>query len=275
MAKATVLFVDDEPSIRLTLPAILKMHDFEVVAVPSVQEALAVMPRQKFDVLIADLNIGQPGDGFTVVSAMRRLQPDAITLIITGYPAFETALQAIREQVDDYVVKPADVDRLVRNIEDKLTDRKPHRPLVLKRVADVVREKSQEIVEEFLARCHQLPALMDLPLSDEERTDHLPELLAEIISRLEQGRSQASDKAGKAAEIHGRSRKKQGYSIPLLHEEGRILRRAIFDAVQNNLLGVNLSYLVPDLIQVSDSLDVQLTQSLKAFLASGGKPKAA
>ena len=275
MPKARVLFVDDEPNIRLTLPAILHMHDFEVVAVATVSEALAVIPTQPFDVLIADLNIGQPGDGFTVVSAMRRTQPDAITLIITGYPAFETALAAIREQVDDYVVKPADVDRLVRNIEDKLSGRKPQRPMVLKRVAQVLRESGQEVIEAFLRRSRQSEELAAMPVSDEERTDHIPELLAEIITRLESRRSEATAKATKAAQKHGRTRKKQGFTIPLLYEEGRILRRSIYEAVQNNLLGVNLSYLVPDLIEVSDSLDIQLTESVKAFLTFGDKPKAA
>src|SRR4051812_41551871 len=106
MAKPRLLFVDDEASIRLTLPALLEMHGFEVTSCASVAEALTCMQKGQFDVLLSDLNIGEAGDGFTVVSAMRRSQPNAVTIIITGYPAFETALQAIRRQVDDYVVKP-------------------------------------------------------------------------------------------------------------------------------------------------------------------------
>ena len=49
------------------------------------------MNHATFDVLLSDLNIGQPGDGFTVVSAMRRVQPKAATFILTGYPDFDTA----------------------------------------------------------------------------------------------------------------------------------------------------------------------------------------
>jgi YesN/AraC family two-component response regulator len=40
---------------------------------------------------------------------MRRTKPDCVNLILTGYPAFETALEAIRNQVDDYIVKPAEI----------------------------------------------------------------------------------------------------------------------------------------------------------------------
>src|ERR1043166_3921351 len=106
-----ILFVDDERSIRLTLPKILESHGYEVAVAATVGEALAAVSSQKFQVLIADLNIGEPGDGFTVVSAMRRTQPECVNFILTGYPAFETALQAIRSQVDDYLVKPTEITR--------------------------------------------------------------------------------------------------------------------------------------------------------------------
>ena len=76
---ARILFVDDEPGIRLSLPAVLTIHGFEVTAAGSVAEALDSMNKWPFDVLISDLNIGHPGDGFTVVSAMRRTQPECVT----------------------------------------------------------------------------------------------------------------------------------------------------------------------------------------------------
>src|SRR4051794_22509141 len=115
-----LLFVDDEGTIRQTLSAILTSKGFEVVTAPSVSEALELVNTQHFDVLLSDLNIGEPGDGFTVVSAMRRVQPHACTFILTGYPDFESALRAIRSQVDDYFAKPADVDALVDRIQRSL-----------------------------------------------------------------------------------------------------------------------------------------------------------
>jgi DNA-binding NtrC family response regulator len=84
MDKPKLLFVDDEDSIRITLPAILHREGFEVTAAATVAEAIALINRQTFDILLSDLNIGEPGDGFTVVSAMRRIQPTARTFILTG-----------------------------------------------------------------------------------------------------------------------------------------------------------------------------------------------
>src|SRR5947207_15908271 len=117
--KTRILFADDEPAIRMTLPAILQQEGFEVSVAATVAEALAYINRDSFDVLLADLNIGERGDGFTLISAMRRVQPQAVTLILTGYPDFETALQAIRNQVDDYLTKPTDVRELVATIKER------------------------------------------------------------------------------------------------------------------------------------------------------------
>src|SRR5713101_4343151 len=58
----SILFVDDEDSIRLTLPPLLQSYGFEVTAAATVAETLGLISQHKFDVLISDLNIGHPGD---------------------------------------------------------------------------------------------------------------------------------------------------------------------------------------------------------------------
>jgi YesN/AraC family two-component response regulator len=59
-----------------------------------------------------------------VVRAMRKVQPRCVTILLTGYPAFESAVEAIRHEVDDYVVKPADIDSLVNILKQKLSARR-------------------------------------------------------------------------------------------------------------------------------------------------------
>lgn len=115
-----ILFVDDEPNIRLTLPPVLERHGFEVKAAGSVAEAENQIAASRFDVLISDLNVEESGDGFRVVRAMREKQPHCITLILTGYPEFETTVDALRLRVDDYVVKPVEVDTLIHALRKKL-----------------------------------------------------------------------------------------------------------------------------------------------------------
>ena len=111
-----VLFVDDDLPIRELWSEILGKEGFEVKTASTVAESLRLITSEKFDVVISDLNIGEPSDGFTVVSAARRVQPDAVTLILTGYPAFQAALRAIQEQVDDFFTKPAEIQHVLDSI---------------------------------------------------------------------------------------------------------------------------------------------------------------
>ncbi|HTK96328.1 MAG TPA: response regulator [Terriglobales bacterium] len=279
MAKARVLFVDDEPGIRATLPAVLEMHGFITVACSNVPEALDLIQREKFDVLLSDLNIGEAGDGFTVVSAMRRVQPEAVTIIITGFPAFETALEAIRSQVDDYVVKPTDAKRLVETIQHKLSEtvRRPHRPMGTKRVCDVIEEHIEDITREWLEAVEKLPEIAAVQLSEKERTDHIPQVLAETVRMLRAGQGpEASRKAMKAAAKHGTVRREQKYTVPMILEEGRLLRRVICSMVQQNILAVEISMLISDLIHVEDNVSGQINESVRAYLNGMAKsPRAA
>jgi ActR/RegA family two-component response regulator len=263
-----ILFVDDEPGIRLTMPKILELHGFEVTVAATVAQALDCITKQPFQVLLADLNIGEPGDGFTVVSAMRRTQPNAVTIILTGYPAFETALEAIRKQVDHYVVKPADVDSLVSDIREKLNGKKPHLPLELKRVARIIEQNREQIVSAWLMAVNADPELAAISLSAAERADHVPGVLAKLVRMLEEHPGVVSEETLDAAAAHGRIRRIQGYTVPMIVSESRLLRRTIYGVVQQNLLSVEISYLVPDMVLISDSLDAQIKRSVEAYLAA-------
>jgi len=122
-----LLFVDDEEGIRLTLPLLLQARGFNVRVAASVSEALSEIRTHEFDVLLSDLNIGEDGDGFAVVRAMRKAYPNCVSILLTGYPAFESAVQAIEDDVDGYFVKPADIDPLASTIERKLRTRQDRR----------------------------------------------------------------------------------------------------------------------------------------------------
>src|SRR5207237_10256862 len=92
-----ILFVDDEDSIRLTLPPLLQSYGFEVTSAATVAEALCLITRHKFDVLISDLNIAHPGDGFTVFSAMRSHVPFSFTFMLSAFADSSRPVQILRD----------------------------------------------------------------------------------------------------------------------------------------------------------------------------------
>jgi DNA-binding NtrC family response regulator len=126
-----VLFVDDEPSIRETLPLILQQQGYLVSVAATVAEAVEAVRSHTFDVLICDLNIERAGDGYTVVKAIREVDPRCIVIVHTGYPGLESALEGIRLGIDEYVIKPSDADALVALLAKKLASRTKARILSL------------------------------------------------------------------------------------------------------------------------------------------------
>jgi YesN/AraC family two-component response regulator len=262
-----LLFVDDEEGIRITLPVILRNEGFDVTVAASVPEALDLIARQKFDILLADLNIGQPGDGFTVVSAMRRTQPEVHTFILTGYPDFSSALEAIRQQVDDYFTKPADIRKLVDTLKLRVANPQRIRQNSTKRVAVILTENTERIMQKWLA---VTKANKELPhhLKDKERIDHLPSLLQNLVATLESNQQEVGKlnaPALQAATRHGEDRALQGYTIPMLVIEAGILHVAISQVLLDSLLEIDLSTLVSDAMKIGEHLNALLEQSVRAF----------
>ena len=121
-SRARMLFVDDEESIRLTLPRIFARHGFEVTSVATLENALAVIQAEKFDALLCDLKLREVNSGFTIIEEMRKAQPGCIVFILTGNPSQES-FQKAAGRVARYFIKPVDIEEMVNVIKRKLAPR--------------------------------------------------------------------------------------------------------------------------------------------------------
>jgi len=137
MRQTKVLLVDDNVSLLGKMQELLELHDFEVVPATGVAEALQLIVNQHFDVLATDLHMPDPGDGFAVVTAMRHSQPDALTLVVSGFPDVQGAMAAILLQADEVLVKPIEVEHLAQLIERK-TQERGHSKLRKETVASIL-----------------------------------------------------------------------------------------------------------------------------------------
>jgi signal transduction histidine kinase len=111
MASGRLLVVDDEESVAVTMGAILEMDGYTVSVSMSGADALRQIRETSFDLVLTDLRLDDV-DGLTIVSEICRVQPDTVTIILTGYASMESAIKALREGAYDYLVKPCDVDEL-------------------------------------------------------------------------------------------------------------------------------------------------------------------
>ena len=267
MGHPSVLIADDELSVRIGLERILECQGFDVTVAASVPEALGALTTQRFDALISDLNMGEPADGFTLISAMRRQQPNALTVLVTGFPNFESALEAIRNQVDEYLLKPAEPAKLVSLLRDRIQGQSVvPMPRSTKCAADLIRENLRSIIDRWLETVeasHEFAGIM-LPR---------PQLLAPIVSRLAELvvmlqfplTAQGFDLS--AARHLGKIRRRQGYTPEMLAEEARLLENCVFECLETTLLKLDTSHVIHDLVRIADRSQIQLRAALKGFAA--------
>jgi DNA-binding response OmpR family regulator len=264
-----VLLVDDDSAVLAMMSQGLERKGFEVVAASSVTEALRRIATESFDVLITDLHMPNPGDGFTVVSAMGHSQPNALTMLVSGYPDVQSAMAAILLEADEIVVKPFEIGRLIDLVREKVEHRKPTKRLDKESVGTILQRCTAAIVDGWLVRARQSSELNRISLSDEERTGHLPKLVEDLALRLSKPRATDKDSDAvfsAAAVAHGKLRYLQGYTPAMLVHESRILQVTIFGTLQINLESLDFSLVLPDVMTIADEVDAQLTQSMDSFM---------
>jgi len=266
-SRPRLLLVDDNETLRLSLQLVLQRNGFDVESAANVNEALRLIGSQTFDALLSDLHMPLPGDGLTVVSAMRNVNPRAVTLIFSGYPAMKEAAAAILGQADGILVKPLSVEKLIDTIHDWL-DRGPTAATPLRKLADVLEQETDATIKDWLQRVDAQPAVISVALSPAERCQHLPQLFRDLVFRLRfplplGTRALVSE----AAEEHGARRRQQGYTAAMLVEESRMLQVSIFNMLQNNLAKVDFSLLLLGVMAVADEVDSQLAQQMSSYVA--------
>ncbi len=260
-----ILLAEDDDAVREMLQTALERDGYDVVAVANVRAALSRIAMEHFDVLLSDLHMPHAGDGFTVVSAMRHTHPEAVTLVLSGYPELDEALAAIRSQADEVLVKPIEIASLREAIHDKLANRAPHKPLSTESVASILEQDLDGTIQHWMKLVENDEELTCIPLSFEARAGHLPNLLADLTYRLRIPRT-AKANISIPARQHGTLRRRQGYTAAMLVEESRILQVSIFNTLQNNLRRVNFSAVLLDVITIADEVDSQLKQAMLSFV---------
>ena len=123
MSSEKILVVDDELFVRELLLEFLSTEGYEVSLADSGEKAVALMQTQPADLVLVDLKM--PGiDGVETLKQMKKIAPDTLAIIMTGYPTIESSIEALRQGAYDYVVKPFKLNDLKSSIEKALREHK-------------------------------------------------------------------------------------------------------------------------------------------------------
>ena len=117
-----ILVVDDELLIRDLLYDFFVSQGWDIVVADGGQKAIDYLKNQKFDVVLTDLKMPDI-DGMDLTGRIRSLYNDLPVIIMTGYPSLDSAVEALQFKVDDYIVKPFNVNQLFKTVK-KVADLK-------------------------------------------------------------------------------------------------------------------------------------------------------
>ena len=116
-----ILVVDDEQSLREVLSIMLKRTGYAVTSVADGEEAIELLNKDIFDLVITDLRMPKI-DGMEVLKAAKSASPETVVLIITAFASADSAVEAMKQGAYDYLTKPFQVDEvqlIIRNALEK------------------------------------------------------------------------------------------------------------------------------------------------------------
>ena len=120
---ANILVTDDDITTLTTLSAGLEDMGYKVTTAVNGHEALALIKRQLFNIVIADINLPDIS-GLEILETTKKLNPEAAVIIITGHASIETAVDAINEGAYAYIIKPAAMNELDTVINNALREQR-------------------------------------------------------------------------------------------------------------------------------------------------------
>jgi DNA-binding response OmpR family regulator len=118
----SILIVDDEDRLRLSLSLILQKENYLVETAANAQEARDCLRLHEYDLMFLDLNL--PGiSGIDLLAEVHRQAPHMPVLILTAHAALESAIQAVRLGARDYLIKPIEPVLILTRVAEILAER--------------------------------------------------------------------------------------------------------------------------------------------------------
>jgi DNA-binding NtrC family response regulator len=141
---ARILIVDDDDNIRKVLVAILEDEGYAVDSAETGKKGIEKSESDFFNIALLDVRLPDM-EGIELLARMRDTKPRMRKIIITGYPTLQNAVAAVNKGADAYVMKPFDVEKLLRTIEDQLKKQNEERSFSEEKVAEFIETRVKEL----------------------------------------------------------------------------------------------------------------------------------
>jgi len=144
--RARILVVDDDENIRNTLKPVLEEEGYVVDLAKDGYEAIAMTEQALYNIALIDIRLPDM-EGVELLTRMRDTVPKMRKIMITGYPSVQNAIEAVNRKADAYLVKPVDVEKLLKTIRAHLEMQENEKKYSEERVAEFIETRVKEIAE--------------------------------------------------------------------------------------------------------------------------------
>jgi DNA-binding response OmpR family regulator len=171
--------VDDEETMRRSLADILRLEGYQVHTVSNGPAAVDALKREAYDLMLLDLKM--PGmDGLEVLRMATKAAPDTLVILLTAHGSLESAIESLRQDAFDYLLKPSSPQQILKSVEAALARRAE--TLHKRQLIDRLDSSLQELID--VERRELEPAgskhsvflgdgiLVDLPRREISKGDH-------------------------------------------------------------------------------------------------------
>lgn len=122
MMMPKILVVDDDASFGLMLKSFFNKNGFEATVAFKLSEGIKVAKTSAFDIILTDYRLPD-GNGVELLSTIKRISPETVVILMTGYADIKIAVNAIKQGAYEYVAKPINPDEILHIINGGLTAR--------------------------------------------------------------------------------------------------------------------------------------------------------
>jgi two-component system response regulator PilR (NtrC family) len=145
--RTRILVIDDDESIRKVLATILEEEGFIVDTAKDGKEAIKKSNEKFYNLALIDIRLPDI-EGIELLAKIRDTIPKMRKIIITGYPTLQNAVKALNKGADAYIMKPFDMDKVLKTIKEQLKKQEEEKKYSQEKVTEFIGTRVKELEEE-------------------------------------------------------------------------------------------------------------------------------
>ena len=147
--KGRILVIDDDEGTRKVVAEALESEGYSVDTANNGKEAVEKSQTNFYNLALVDIRLPDM-EGTKLLTSMKETTPEMIKIILTGYPALQNAIDAVNKGAHGYLVKPINMDELLRAVEQHLKKQSEMKEYGQQRLAQFVETRFEELQTEEL-----------------------------------------------------------------------------------------------------------------------------